>query len=131
MTSRATDTFGERPARRIANMLKRYSVPRAYAGDYDYDFAERIIEDLEKGGYAIRANGPGRLPETEPVADSIEEEALTIPAATKAYRHIATRHHGNGEVTLCGQWINYANWAGWVTAMRDAPPCPECERLDA
>jgi hypothetical protein len=55
-----------RPAARIAAMLKRYSVPRmGYAGDYDKDFAERILDDLAKGGYRVQANGPGRFPEPD------------------------------------------------------------------
>jgi hypothetical protein len=58
----------KRPRDRVAAVLKRFQEPRYYAGDYYKDFADRILADLEAGGYRIVADGPGRLPERE--ADS-------------------------------------------------------------
>jgi len=43
-------------------------------------------------------------------------------------RHTASHHVGRGEVTLCGQFIDYNEWLGEAL---NAPRCSECDRLDA
>lgn len=37
--------------REISDLLRRFSVPRAYAGDYYGDFASRVTERLEALGW--------------------------------------------------------------------------------
>lgn len=50
------------------------------------------------------------------------------PQGLAVAQHIASHHVAGGEVTLCGAHIDYATWQGTAPG---APPCPECERLDA
>ena len=44
------------------------------------------------------------------------------------HSHVASHHAGNGEVTLCGVYIDYATWKGTAPG---APACSTCVGLDA
>lgn len=56
--------LGPRPTAIIADILRRQSPPRFYAGDWGTDQANRILDALYAGGYAVRAVGPGVWPST-------------------------------------------------------------------
>lgn len=43
-------------------------------------------------------------------------------------KHIASDHVDNGEVTLCGYYIDYHTWKGHVSNVDD---CPACRDIDA